>query len=300
MKAERMPTRHRREPQSGKVEIDGVPSKSGTLIIIGGREDKKDGKHILTRVAQQALGGRLVICTVASTESPEELWDDYRRVFRELGMKDVAHLQIEHREGGAAEEQMKILDHTSVVFFTGGDQLRITSKLEGTAIADRIRRIYAEGGTIAGTSAGASVMSETMLVSGTGSASYRIGQDLSMAPGLGLMRDAIIDQHFAERGRLGRLLGAVAQNPRLLGIGIDEDTAIVVDPKRRCEVLGSGAVYIVDGRDVTCTNISEEHTDGTMSMFDVRLHVLSQGDVFDITTHRPTSCPARNVERHAS
>jgi len=137
-----------------------------------------------------------------------------------------------------------------------------------------------------------------MLVSGPGSASYRVGQDLSMAPGLGLMRDAIIDQHFAERRRLGRLLGAVAQNPRLLGIEIDEDTAIVVDRKRQCEVLGSGAVDIVDGRDVTCTNISEEQTDGTMSIFDVRLHVLSQGDGFDIATHRPTSCPAKSIGRH--
>ncbi len=138
---------------------------------------------------------------------------------------------------------------------------------------------------MAGTSAGASVMSETMLVRGSSQESHRIG-DLHMAPGLGLMRDVIIDQHFAERGRIGRLLGAVAQNPRVLGVGIDEDTAIVVDGDQ-FTVLGVGAVYIVDGTGVTHSNIAEAQPERTLSMHDVRVHVLSRGDRFNLAERRP-------------
>jgi cyanophycinase len=155
-----------------------------------------------------------------------------------------------------------------------------------------VRAIHKRGGVVAGTSAGASVMSETMLVKGTSQESHRIG-DLHMAPGLGLVRDVIIDQHFAERGRIGRLLGAVAQNPRVLGIGIDEDTAILLEGTR-FSVLGAGAVYIVDGAEVTHSNIAEASPERTLSMHDVRLHVLSSGDHFDLSRRRPLT----HQERH--
>ena len=128
-------------------------------------------------------------------------------------------------------------------------------------------------------------MSDTMLVKRTNGESCRIG-DLRMAPGPGLARDVIIDQHFAERGRIGRLLGAVAQNPRVLGIGVDEDTAIVVEG-RRFAVVGSGAVYVVDGEGVTHSNIAEAEPQRVLSMYDVRLHVLSAGDAVDLAARRP-------------
>jgi cyanophycinase len=150
----------------------------------------------------------------------------------------------------------------------------------------RIREIYEAGGVIAGTSAGASAMSDTMLVRGSGDESYRIG-DVDMAPGLGLLPNVIIDQHFAERGRMGRLLGAVAQNPRVLGIGIDENTAIVVEDEASFSVLGAGAVYVVDGSGITYSNIVEEKNDRPLSLYDVRLHVLSSGDNFDLRERRP-------------
>jgi cyanophycinase len=150
-----------------------------------------------------------------------------------------------------------------------------------------IRDIHRRGGVIAGTSAGASAMSETMLVRGSSAESHRIG-NLNMAPGLGLIPHVIIDQHFAERGRIGRLLGAVAQNPRVLGIGIDEDTAIIVE-EGAFRVLGVGAVYIVDGEDVTHSNVAEARREEALSMFGVRLHVLAAGDLFDLQTRRPTS-----------
>ena len=117
-----------------------------------------------------------------------------------------------------------------------------------------------------------------------------------MAPGLGYIKDVIVDQHFAERGRIGRLLGAVSQNPRLLGVGLDENTAIVVEGEIRFKVIGEGGVYVVDGRGVTATNLTDEDTDRAMSIFNVRLHVLSQGDEFDLGTREPISHPAEKVE----
>jgi cyanophycinase len=186
-------------------------------------------------------------------------------------------------------ELLKVLEGAAGVFFTGGDQLRLSSQIGDTEIEKRVRDIWDGGGVIAGTSAGASVMSETMLVSGASGESHRIG-DLRMAPGLGLVRDAIIDQHFAERGRFGRLLGAVAHNPRVLGIGVDENTAMVLEDGR-FTVIGAGAVYIVNGEDVSYSNIAEEKRDRPLTMFDVKMHVLSSGDSFDMQTRTPTCGP---------
>lgn len=210
--------------------------------------------------------GALAVATVA-TRLAGELWAEYQRVFHALGVKDLVHLAVENREEAVADDKVHVLDNADVIFFTGGDQLKITSKLGGTRIHDRIREIYTSGGTIAGTSAGASVLSETMLVSGPGNETNRLGQDLFMAPGLGFAKDMIIDQHFAEPGRIGRLLGAVARNPRLLGVGIDEDTAIVMDGKEQFQVIGSGGVYILDGHGVNFTNLSEEESGRAMSIF---------------------------------
>lgn len=139
-------------------------------------------------------------------------------------------------------------------------------------------------------------MSETMLVRGSSGESHRIG-DLHMAPGLGLIRNVIIDQHFAERGRWGRLLGAIAQNPRVLGIGIDEDTAIVVCGER-FQVIDSGAVYVADGAGVTHSNIAEAEPERTLSLYDVRLHVLSAQDTFDLACRRPAEAPDVSPSHH--
>jgi cyanophycinase len=182
------------------------------------------------------------------------------------------------------------IENAAGIFFTGGDQLRIASQIGDTPIERAIKRIYANGGVIAGTSAGASVMSTTMLVKGSNSESHRIG-NLHMAPGLGLLNNIIIDQHFAERGRIGRLLGAVAQNPRVLGVGIDEDTAIIVQGSK-FRVQGSGAVYVVDGGRITYSNVAEAKPDRVLSLCDVVLHVLSAGEHFDLHTRRPSACLA--------
>lgn len=257
---------------------------AGPLIIIGGHEDKDGERVILKEVARRLNGGRLVIATVASHE-PEGYFDSYQKAFAAIGVTDLVELYVHERAESHSDEALSLLDGAGGVFFSGGDQLRISSQIGDTAIERRIRELHAAGGVIAGTSAGASVMSETMLVKGPSAESYRIGE-LHMAPGLGLIRDVIIDQHFAERGRYGRLLGAVAHNPRLLGIGIDENTAVVVENDRFL-VIGSGAAYVVDGEEATHSNIAEARSDRALSMFNVRMHVLSSGDSFDLTARTP-------------
>jgi cyanophycinase len=268
-----------------------------TLIIIGGKEDRSADKVILGEVARRIGSGKLVVSTVAIPSDPDGLFEEYEKAFRALGVKHLYKLEINDREEATSESKLRILDDATGVFFTGGDQMKITSQIGDTLIFRRLKEIYEEGGLIAGTSAGAAVMSETMLVTGGDEDSHVIGGSLRMAPGLGLISGVIIDQHFMERGRLGRLLGAVAQNPKNLGIGIDEQTAIVVERGNGFYVLGSGAVYVIDGSEVTYSNIAEEDLNKTLSIYNVRMHMLSQGDRFDLIARRPRQMKGRAAEK---
>jgi len=268
-----------------------------TLIIIGGKEDRTADKVILGEVARRIGSGKLVVSTVAIPSNPEGLFEEYEKAFRALGVKHLYKLEINTRAEAKSESKLRILDDATGVFFTGGDQMKITSQVGDTPIFRRIQEIYEEGGLIAGTSAGAAVMSGTMLVTGGDEDSHVIGGSLRMAPGFGLIGDVIFDQHFMERGRLGRLLGAVAQNPKNLGIGIDEQTAIVVERGNGFYVLGSGAVYVIDGSEVTYSNIAEEDLNKTLSIYDVRMHMLSQGDRFDLIARRPRQMKGRAAEK---
>src|ERR687889_1771975 len=199
--------------------------RKGCLIIIGGGEDRdpKSDRVILREVARHVRGGKLVLATVAS-HKPEGYFEEYQRAFADLDIGELVELYVEERSRAGDRDKLSVLDDAAGIFFSGGDQLRITSQIGDTGIEAKVRALYERGGVVAGTSAGASVMSETMLIKGTSKITHRIG-DLHMAPGMGLMRDVIIDQHFAERGRFGRLIGAAPHNPRVLGLAIDEDTA---------------------------------------------------------------------------
>jgi cyanophycinase len=264
----------------------------GSLLIIGGHEDKDDDKVILRMLVKKVgKSGKIVIATIAS-DVPNAMFDDYEKCLRGLGMRHVHHLAIESREEARLDSRIRILNDADAVFFTGGDQLKITSRIGDTPIYTRVREIFDAGGLIAGTSAGASVMTETMMVSGGAEESYRIGSLLRLAPGLGLLQGVIIDQHFAERGRMGRLLGAIAQNPRMLGIGLDEDSAILVH-RGRFQVLGSSAVHVIDGSRVTFTNITDSEPETSLCIYGVRLHVLNQSDTFDLKNRRPHYHPEK-------
>lgn len=262
--------------------------REGPLIIIGGHEDKDGDKVILNAVANRLGGGRLVVATIAS-RAPEGYFETYQKAFGALGVHDLVELYVEDRATTHDPETLTLLEGAAGVFFSGGDQLRISSQIGDTPIEKAIRDIWRRGGVLAGTSAGASVMSDTMMVRGSSAETHRIG-DLQMAPGLGLVRDVIIDQHFAERGRIGRLLGAVAQSPRVLGLGIDEDTAIILEGDD-FNVIGGGGVYVVDAEGVTASNIAEAKTERALSIMDVRLHVLAEGDGFCLKTRRPHGQP---------
>ena len=260
----------------------------GPLIIIGGHEDKQGSRTILKEVARRAEGGRLVVATIASG-IPDEYFREYRRIFGELGIEDVTELYVDERSDAFDDAASNPLVDAAGVFFTGGDQLRISSQIGDTPIEHRLRELHERGGVIAGTSAGASVVGETMLVAGSNGDSPRIG-DIHVGPGLALVRDVIIDQHFAERGRIGRLLGAVALNPRMLGIGVDEDTAVVLEDG--CfSVIGAGGVTVIDASEVTHSNIAEASPERALSMHGVRVHVLSAGDNFDLTRRTPATAP---------
>ena len=274
----------------------GTPcmASRGALIAIGGHEDKDGEREILKEVARRVQGGRLVVATVASS-IPEEYYAEYERVFGELGVTELSELYVNERAEASDPEKLGCLENAAGVFFTGGDQLRIASQIGDTLVEQTIRRVWEKGGLIAGTSAGASMMSDVMLIGGASSESHRIG-GIHMSAGLGLIRDVVIDQHFAERGRIGRLLGAVSQNPRILGIGIDENTACIVEGDEM-RIIGEGAVYVADAADVTHSNLAEAEPNSVLSVFDMRLHVLSSGDSFDLRHRKPTAGPHTSSAR---
>lgn len=270
----------------------------GRLVIIGGAEDKEGDCLILKQVVKLAGGhqARLLVLTAATTE-PQQVGGLYRQAFTRLGAAEVGVLDISERLQAEDPMLVRLVDNCSGVFFTGGDQLRITSLIGGTALFHALSEAYRRGVVIAGTSAGASVMSSTMIVDGSEDKEPAAGA-VRLAAGLSLISDVVIDQHFAQRGRLGRLLAAVAQNPYVLGIGIDENTAIVVEGPE-FEVIGSGTVSIIDGQHIAFTNVSEVSPQAALALAEVRLHVLSEGYAFNLQTRQPKSNAGKNTSRNA-
>lgn len=258
----------------------------GKLMIIGGAEKNAAGMPVLEAVADEIRRKRhpLLIITVASYALGS--FEEYTKIFHDLGIHKVEVLDIPSREAAYDEANVKKVAEACGIFFTGGDQLRITSQLGDSPIYRCMAERYADGCLIAGTSAGAAAMPRTMIIGGPSDESNRIST-LSMAPGLGLLDSVIIDSHFAERGRIGRLLGAVAQNPSNLGLGIDEGTAILVEQGEHFRVVGAGAVYVVDGADISFSSLSEDNAEGVISIYNMKLHVLGTGRKFDLIQRQP-------------
>lgn len=266
-----------------KIRHVKVRHPHGTLVIIGGAEDRTGERKILREIAERTKDNRLVIITSAS-EKPQENWHEYKTAFKSLGVKLFSHVHIDQPDGVHQLDLPALFEDATTIFFSGGDQLRLTSRIGGTPIVEYVLKVFEKGGTIAGTSAGASVMGEVMLVGSENDESHKVGNWL-MAPGLNFVENVIIDQHFAQRGRIGRLLGAIALNPGFLGIGIDEGTAILVE-NQKFKILGNNAVYVIDGRAVTFTNIAEASAEKTMSIHDVKLHVLAEYEEYDLVERK--------------
>ncbi|SMC72390.1 cyanophycinase [Sporomusa malonica] len=259
----------------------------GSLLIIGGHEDKIGNCVILRKFVDMAGGrdSRIVIVATATGE-PRTVGSEYKELFSSMGASAVTIMAIANRETANQMQQAEIIKNASGIFFTGGDQLRLTSILGGSAVDAAIRAAFRQGAVIAGTSAGAAAMSETMIVGGNSNDTPKKAS-LSMAHGMGFLGEAVIDQHFAQRGRINRLLAAVAQNPHVMGIGIDEDTAFIVRPDRLCEVVGSQTVTIVDGKNIIYSNISESNQNQPLVISNVLLHILPADYGFDLNLRRP-------------
>jgi cyanophycinase len=260
--------------------------KKGPLVLIGGHEDKEKDRKILAEIARHIGEGPLLLIT-AATSLPDEVADEYRRTFRALGVRHVEPVDVRRREQACDEALLKKVKGAAGAFITGGDQLRLTSQLGGTPLIAALRALHESGGLLAGTSAGAAAMPDAMLIAGASECSYEL-HDLTMSAGLGFLCCVTVDTHFSQRGRISRLIGAATQNPEVLGLGIDEDTAVFI---RRggdqFHVVGSGAVYVVDGTDISFSSLAERHPEGVVTVHDVRLHVLGEGQAFDLNTRKP-------------
>ena len=263
----------------------------GSVIIIGGAEDKVRDRVILNRFASLA-GGRDATVAVISTASSlgAEAGERYRHVFADLGIERVRPLLAITRSQANDESAARLVKDATGIFLTGGNQLRLSSTIGGTRLADAILERFRNGAVIAGTSAGASAMSSHMIAFGASGATpkHRMAQ---IAAGLGVLPGVIVDQHFQQRNRLGRLLSLIAQNPSLLGLGVDEDTAGVVGPDHVMEVIGRGSITVVDGAGSE-TDAWEIHGHRPLMISGVVLHSLPAGYRFDLRRRQRIATPA--------
>lgn len=259
---------------------------SGKLVIIGGAEDHQRHCTILRTVLEISGENRPAVAVIAAASSdPEQAGQDYEKVFGELGAGSVRVLKLDSRQNARDPDAAGCLQEAAVIFITGGDQLRLTSILGGTGLLEKLHERFTEGVVLAGTSAGASALSCTMIVGGSGRVPpQRALSELS--PGLSFLPQVLIDQHFAQRGRFGRLLAVVALNPSLLGLGIDEDTAVIVREQRILEVIGSFGVTVIDGSSLLHSNITETAPHETLTLSSFILHILARGARFDLHERR--------------
>jgi len=255
------------------------------LIIIGGAEDKEGDCQILREFVRRAGGTKAnIVIMTAATELPREVGENYIRVFERLGAEKVRIVDTETREDAASSTALEAISKATGIFFTGGDQARITSILKDTEIDAAIHQRFAEGAVVAGTSAGAAVMPDKMIVEGDSQSTPRM-EIVEMGPGLGFLPGVVIDQHFLQRGRLGRLVTALIREPAVLGFGIDENTAIAVTDNQ-IEVIGEGSVTIVDESESTYNNADQILRDEPLAICGAKLHILPHGYKFDLKTRQ--------------
>lgn len=263
------------------------PSQNrGQLVIIGGAEDKEGDCTILREFVRCAGGvnARIAVLT-AATSLPGEVGSQYIRIFERLGVQDVCVIDTEYREDSDRSENLEKAEQATGVFFTGGDQARIIDLIKDTKLDTVIHRRYNEGIVVGGTSAGAAMMPDMMIVEGKSETNPSVDA-VEMGPGMGFLPGIVVDQHFAQRGRLGRLISALVQQPAVLGIGIDENTAVIVTGDE-FEVVGQGAITVVDESGTTHNNLEGLLKDEPLAVCGVKLHILPHGYRFNWKTRQP-------------
>ena len=262
-------------------------TKRGYIIPIGGAEDKFHNPEILDRFISECGGKDARIAIIPTASELPETGPTYEKLFRKIGIKHAAVLPIMTRSDANDAKHIDYINKSDGVFMTGGNQLRLSTTLGGTETAIAIRRRNAAGMHVAGTSAGAAFMPEHMIAGGR-EGSTPTPDKVTLAPGLGLTNSFIIDQHFRQRDRLGRLLTALAYNPFAVGIGLDEDTAAFIRPGDDLEVVGSGGITLVDPGELSYSSMDRAREGEPVSLVGIKLHILISGGRFEILTR--TAC----------
>jgi cyanophycinase len=269
------------------------PIPKGSLLAIGGHEKReatsatdeaqdKSPEFILQRFVEELAGRRNVVILPTASEEPEAAAQDYIEVFTSLGVENLEVLHIQSREQANSAESLDIINRADGVLITGGDQLRLTALLGGTAVLARLGERYLhEPIIIAGTSAGATAMSTPMIYQGRNDAGF-LKDEIHITTGLQLLRDVAIDTHFIKRGRMVRMAQIIATNPGCIGLGLEEDTAVLITKGREVEVLGNGIVVLLDGHECTGNTIYDIAPGEVFSIRDLRLHLLAKGERFTL------------------
>jgi cyanophycinase len=283
----------------------------GYLIAIGGSEDKGEEEKIrekklnffeegilkqIVELAGKKSEPKIEVITTASS-IPDEVSQSYKRAFKKLGVDQVGHLKLLSREDADNNKSLDRLQRSNCILFSGGDQLRLCSLLGGTIFIEQLKEKYLkEHFVIAGTSAGAAAMSNTMICGGDENKAFMKGE-VELSIGFGLVQSVIIDTHFDARGRFGRLVQAIAAQPGAIGVGLDEDTGVLLEKGRRLKAIGLSSVVIVDGSSIKCNNIADIKGGKPISISSLHVHVMAKDDMFDIQLRELTPAKYHEQER---
>ncbi|KRD34021.1 cyanophycinase [Lysobacter sp. Root916] len=260
----------------------------GWIVPIGGAEDKENDTAILRRFLQVSGGRSADIVVIPTASRLADTGDRYEKLFSELGAAQVEVMDFDTRRDCHEPGRVRRIERASGIFFTGGNQIRISTMLGGTPVAQAIRARNAQGVTVGGTSAGASILSEHMIAYGVEGASPR-ANSVRLAPGLGLTNRVVIDQHFRQRDRLGRLVASLAYNPFAVGIGLDEDTAAFIAPDNTIEVEGSGSVTVVDADGLQFSSMHLVGENEPVCLLGLGVHILTKGATFNLNTRKASA-----------
>ena len=263
-------------------------TQRGWIIPIGGAEEKENSPEILKRFVSLCGGDGADIVVIPTASQMSDTGQRYERIFGELGAANVTSMDFDTRRDGEEKGRIARLASATGVFFTGGNQLRLSTILGGTSVAKSLRIMNASGVHMAGTSAGAAFISEHMIAFGEEGSSPVAGA-VRLAPGLGLTNRFIIDQHFRQRDRLGRLLTALAYNPFAVGLGLDEDTAAFIGPDNQIDVVGSGAITVVDASGIEFSSMDRVAEGQPVCMLGIMIHILVAGATFNLHTRKASA-----------
>lgn len=258
--------------------------KKGYIIPIGGRESKLVNQKVLKRFIKLAGGRKAHIAVIPTASELSDTGMGYVQLFKDLGVLEAHSLPIHKRADASRADYLEHIGNATGIFMTGGNQLLLSTTLGGTPVAQLIRRKNAAGTHVAGTSAGAAFIPEHMIAGGQAGLVPR-GNMVVLAPGLGLTNKILVDQHFSQRDRLGRLLTALSYNPFITGVGIDEDTGAFLAPDGVIEVVGSGVLTIVDMSHLEYSSVHKAAPDQAISLAGIRLHTLVDGASYDTINH---------------